>query len=135
MSAVAAFDESGLGLLADDILAQLNAFIADEYRRPGDELADLMLALAAESAIERTLRIAAGDLAHSCRRGAAFSVPGVVAVVRSSASKCVSSRQSAFLALENMPFHRQERMRLNRFYARCMPALWAANERGGEGRR
>jgi hypothetical protein len=62
-----------------------------------------------------------------------LSVPGMVAVVRPCASQCVSSRQPAFLALESMPFHRQERMRLNQFYARCMPALWAANGRGGEG--
>src|SRR6516225_2235975 len=64
--AVAGFAESGLGLLADDILAQLNAFIADEHRRPRDELAHLVLALAAERAIERTLRIAACDFSHSC---------------------------------------------------------------------
>src|SRR5580658_9095805 len=92
---VPGFAQSGLGILAADIRAQLNAFIADEHRRPGDELADLMLALSAERAVERILRIAARDLAHSCRRGATFSVPGVVAVVRSCASKCVSSRQSA----------------------------------------
>src|SRR5208337_808035 len=64
--AVPRFTERGLGLLADDVLAQLNAFIADEHRRPSDELADLMLALPAERAIDRVLRIAACDLAHSC---------------------------------------------------------------------
>src|SRR6516162_9144914 len=59
--AVAGFAESGLGLLANDILAQLNAFIADEHRRPRDELTHLVLALTAERAIERILGIA-----HSC---------------------------------------------------------------------
>src|SRR6516164_4475678 len=64
--AVAGFAESGLGLLANDILAQLNAFIADEHRRPRDELTHLVLALTAERAIERILGIAACDLGHSC---------------------------------------------------------------------
>jgi hypothetical protein len=50
--------------LLDNILAQLDAFIADEHSRSGDELADLLLALAAERAVERILGIAAGDLAH-----------------------------------------------------------------------
>jgi hypothetical protein len=40
-----------LVLFADDIHAQLDAFIADENRRPGDQLADLMLALSAEGAV------------------------------------------------------------------------------------
>src|SRR5262249_35872728 len=55
-----------LGFLPDDILAQLNAFIADEHRRPGDQLTHLVLALAAERAIEGALCFLAGDLAHSC---------------------------------------------------------------------
>ena len=37
-----------LHLLADDVVAQIHAFVANEYRRPGDELAHLVLALAAE---------------------------------------------------------------------------------------
>jgi hypothetical protein len=41
---VPGFAQSGLGILAADVRAQLNAFIADEHRRPGDELADLMSA-------------------------------------------------------------------------------------------
>src|SRR6202034_733542 len=59
-NAVLAFDKCGLALLADDVHAQLNAFIADEYGRPGDELADFMLALAAERAIERIFGVAFG---------------------------------------------------------------------------
>src|SRR5690606_22595027 len=56
----------GLVLLADDVHAQLDAFIADEYRRARDQLADFMLALAAEGAVQRVLRITAAvaDLAH-----------------------------------------------------------------------
>src|SRR5689334_7299086 len=57
------FHQRGLVLLADDVHAQLDALIADENRRAGDELANLVLALAAEGAVERVLRVAAG-LAH-----------------------------------------------------------------------
>src|SRR6516162_10004579 len=62
-NAVPRFSQRGLVLLLDDVLAQLDAFIADELGRSGDELAHLLLALAAERAIERALRIAR-DLAH-----------------------------------------------------------------------
>jgi hypothetical protein len=64
--AVPGFTERGLGLFSADIRAKLNAFIADEHRRPGDELADVVLALPAERAIESVLWIAAYDLAHLC---------------------------------------------------------------------
>src|SRR6185312_3883193 len=63
--AVAALDERRLVLLADDVHAQFDAFIADEYRRAGDELAHLVLALAAEGAIKRVLGIAATSLGHA----------------------------------------------------------------------
>src|SRR3989441_774905 len=63
--AVARFHQRGLVLLADDVHAQLDAFVADEHGRAGDELAHLVLALAAERAIERILGIASADLAHS----------------------------------------------------------------------
>jgi hypothetical protein len=53
--AVARLDEGVLVLLADDVHAQLDAFIADEDGRPRNELADLVLALAAEGAVERIL--------------------------------------------------------------------------------
>ena len=62
--AVLGFDEGDLVLFADDIHAQLDAFIADEHGRARDELADLMLALAAERAIQRALGVAAGGLGH-----------------------------------------------------------------------
>ena len=58
--AVLALDERGLALLADDVHAEFDAFIADEHRRTGDELAHLVLALAAERAIERVLGVAFG---------------------------------------------------------------------------
>src|SRR5262249_50914946 len=63
--AVPGLHQRGLVLLADDVHAQFDAFVADEDRRPGDELAHLVLALAAERAIERVLRIAAADFTHS----------------------------------------------------------------------
>ncbi len=45
----------GGGLLADDVVAQLDALVADEHRRAGDELAHLVLALAAERAVKQLL--------------------------------------------------------------------------------
>jgi len=42
-------------LLADDVHAQLDAFIADEDCWPGDELANLVLRLAAERTVQRIL--------------------------------------------------------------------------------
>ena len=62
--AVARLDQVGLVLLADDVHAQFDAFVADEHGRPGDQLADLVLALAAERAVERVLRVAAAGFAH-----------------------------------------------------------------------
>src|SRR5580693_5383587 len=62
---VGRFPQEGLVLLADNVQAKLDAFVANEDGRPGDELAHLVLALAAERAVERVLRITAADLAHS----------------------------------------------------------------------
>src|SRR3546814_13156329 len=42
---VARLHQRGLGLLADDIIAQLHTLVADEHRRSGDELPDLVLTL------------------------------------------------------------------------------------------
>src|SRR5882762_3207732 len=39
-------------LLANDVVAQLNALVADEHRGAGDELAHLVLAFPAEGAVE-----------------------------------------------------------------------------------
>jgi hypothetical protein len=41
-----------LHFLADDVVAQVDALVADEYRRAGDQLAHLVLALAAERAVQ-----------------------------------------------------------------------------------
>src|SRR5690606_5620643 len=47
-------DLGGLGeLLLDDLVAQLDALVTDVDARPGDELLDLLLALAAERALEK----------------------------------------------------------------------------------
>src|SRR5262249_13864749 len=62
---VARLHQRGLVLLADDVHAQFDAFIADEHGRTGNELANLVLALAAERAVERVLGIATANLAHS----------------------------------------------------------------------
>jgi hypothetical protein len=47
---VARFRQRGLVLLADDVHAKLDAFVTNEDGRPGNELAHLVLALAAEGA-------------------------------------------------------------------------------------
>ena len=66
--AVARLHQRGFVLLANDVHAQFDALVADEHGRPGDELAHLVLALAAKRAVERVLRIAAADFAHSALR-------------------------------------------------------------------
>src|SRR5271163_871880 len=62
---VARLDQSGFVLLTDDVHAELDAFIADEHGRAGDQLSDLVLALAAERAVKRVLRIATASLGHN----------------------------------------------------------------------
>ncbi len=63
----AAFLATGAGtldLLADDVVAQLHALVADEDGGAGDQLPDLVLRLAAEGAVERALGIGARQLGH-----------------------------------------------------------------------
>src|SRR5262249_35307033 len=67
-NSVARLHQRGFVLLADDVHAEFNAFVADENGRPGNELAHFVLALAAERAVESVLRIAAADFAHSILR-------------------------------------------------------------------
>jgi hypothetical protein len=67
--AVASLHQRGFGLLADDVVAQLHALIADEDGGSGDELPHLMLRLAAEGAIEGALGIAAAQFRHSLSLG------------------------------------------------------------------
>src|SRR5690606_27125033 len=55
---ICGFQARGLGFLADDIHAQLDAFVADEHGRASDQLAHLVLALSAERAVEGVLAVA-----------------------------------------------------------------------------
>ena len=57
-------DKRRLCFFADNVIAQIHAFIADEYRWPRNQLADFMLRLSAERAIKRALGIAAAQLGH-----------------------------------------------------------------------
>ena len=89
-NAIARLHQRGFILLADDIHAQFDALVAGKHGRTGDELAHLVLALAAERAIERVLGLAASDLAHPAlralpaRRGSGtLSLPGPGLRIRS----------------------------------------------------
>src|SRR5690606_36648663 len=53
-----------LVLFTDDVHAELDALVAEEHRRARDKLADLMLALAAERAVEGALGFATGGHGH-----------------------------------------------------------------------
>src|SRR5262249_42272869 len=64
-NSVARLHQRGFVLLANDVHAKFDALVADENGRPGNELAHLVLALAAERAVESVLRIATTDFAHS----------------------------------------------------------------------
>ena len=79
-NAVAAFHQRGLVLLANDIHAKLDAFVADEHGRTGDQLANLVLALAAERAIERVFRVALRSGHHSLRAILVREAPDPIAV-------------------------------------------------------
>ena len=63
--AIGGLDHRGLVLFADDVHAQLDAFITDEHGRPCDQLANLMLGFPAERAIKRVL----GGFAVRCLFG------------------------------------------------------------------
>jgi hypothetical protein len=52
---IAGFHQRGLVLFTDDVHAEFDAFVADENRRTCDELADFVLALAAERAVQSVL--------------------------------------------------------------------------------
>src|SRR3546814_2604287 len=55
--AVLARGDAALDLLADDVVAQLDAFVADEHGRARNQLANLVLRLAAEGAVESALAV------------------------------------------------------------------------------
>src|SRR3984885_7055607 len=65
---VARLHQRGFVFLANDVHAELNAFVADEDGRARDQLPDFVLALAAERAIQRVLGVAGANLTHSCLR-------------------------------------------------------------------
>src|SRR5699024_4526701 len=67
---------SGLDLLGDDLVAQLDALLADVHPRPRDQALDLLLRLAAEGALENVSVLA--RTCHSCpppRRSGPSSLP------------------------------------------------------------
>jgi hypothetical protein len=57
--AVASLDERRLRFLADDVVAQLDAFVADENGWARDQLPDLVLRFAAVRTVEGALAVAA----------------------------------------------------------------------------
>ena len=59
---VARFRQRRLVFFADDVQAKLDTLVANEDGGPRNELAHLVLALAAERAVERVLRIATTNL-------------------------------------------------------------------------
>src|SRR3546814_11641576 len=63
--AVLARGDAALDLFADDVVAQLDAFVADEDGRARNQLADLVLRLAAERTVEGDLAVGARELGHT----------------------------------------------------------------------
>src|SRR5690606_31131441 len=62
----AAFGLSFLHLLADDVVAQVDALVADENGGSGNQLAHFVLALAAEGAIKQlAVVLAVAGISHS----------------------------------------------------------------------
>jgi len=75
---VARLHQVRLVLLTDDIHAQLDALVADEHGRARDQLAHLMLRLAAERAVQGVFRVAGLAHARSCPRAARQALVVVV---------------------------------------------------------
>ena len=69
---VAGLDQIVLMLFTDDVHAEFDAFVADEHGWPRDELADLVLALAAERAVQNVFCVAATGLIHGFPIGLAY---------------------------------------------------------------
>src|SRR6185369_2777181 len=67
-------------LVPDDVVAQLDALVADEDRRAGDQLLDLVLALAAERAVQNLLARGTFFLGHG-RREKAVATGGVRPII------------------------------------------------------
>src|SRR5690606_28565932 len=64
-AAVLLAGEAALGLLADDVVAQLDTLVADEHGRARDELPHLVLRLAAKAAVKRALAVGSAQFRHS----------------------------------------------------------------------
>src|SRR3546814_18977007 len=62
--AVLARGDAALDLLADDVVAHLDAFVADEHGRARTQLANLVLRLAAEGAAESAIAVGAAQFCH-----------------------------------------------------------------------
>src|SRR3546814_12465599 len=67
----------GVDFLADDVVAQVNAFITDVYRGARDELAYFVLALAAEGAVQNATTL-----------GRRHTTPRVFAHITSPSVRC-----------------------------------------------
>jgi hypothetical protein len=63
-NALAGLDQLGLVLFLDDVHAEFDAFITDEYVGSRDQLPHLMLAFAAKGAVQRVLGIPRTGFAH-----------------------------------------------------------------------
>ena len=74
--AVARFYQRGLVLLANDVHAQLDAFVADEHGRAGNKLANLVLALAAERAVHCPCIIGFGSSPSRCGPSLSYNSDG-----------------------------------------------------------
>ena len=98
--AVARLHQRGFVLLADDVHAQFDAFVADEDGRAGNELAHLVLALAAERAVEGVLGIAAADLAHPVPPVTRFARRRTLGLARSSRAGLAKTRGPDYFHLQ-----------------------------------
>jgi hypothetical protein len=58
--AILGLHQGGLALLPDDVHAEFDALVADEHRRAGNELPDLVLALPAEATVQGVAGVAPG---------------------------------------------------------------------------
>jgi hypothetical protein len=64
-NAVPRLGDRRLVILLDDVHAEFDALIADEHRRTGNELPNLVLALPAEGTVQGILGIAGASFIHS----------------------------------------------------------------------
>src|SRR5271155_3550394 len=92
---VARFDQCRLMLFTDDVHAELDTLVANEDGWAGDQLPDLVLALAAKRAVERIFRVAAAGLGHrhSVTGGAmSTGTMPIATMARAARPRCLRSR-------------------------------------------